>query len=246
MAFANMVLSDFHPKFSVRGKASVQGSLDRCNLVTGCGGAILYFSVAANLEIEQKSAITCHNSAHNHGSYSTLYINQHGWLFASTSPGRFAHAGSFNRDRLAIGTGKRISAQICPRFPVVVVPFHPRSNLPNLSKYLYWGCIRAFLACFFYGNFVLLALLQNENKVRLNFFNNKLLEWFGLRSYGIYLFHKPIQISIPLLLAKFIRATFSQWIVLTITIIVLIIAAEVSYRILERPIMALGHRFKYE
>jgi len=103
-----------------------------------------------------------------------------------------------------------------------------------------------FLLALLYGNVVLLALLHNENKARLNIYNSKILEWFGLRSYGIYLFHKPIQILTPLLLAKFLDVIFSQWSILLITTIVLIVASEVSYRAFEKPIMSLGHYFKYE
>jgi len=105
-----------------------------------------------------------------------------------------------------------------------------------------WG---HFWLALFYCNFIVLALIQNGTS-KFNPFNSKILEWFGLRSYGIYLFHKPVQILIPFVLGWFLHQTLSPWIVVLICTIVLFIVSEVSYRFFERPIMAWGHRFKYE
>jgi len=97
-----------------------------------------------------------------------------------------------------------------------------------------------------YCNFIVLALIQNNHERRLDLLNNKILEWFGLRSYGIYLFHKPVQILIPFILAWFLRDDISPWIIIAIYTIVLFVGSELSYRLFERPIMVWGHRFKYE
>jgi len=97
-----------------------------------------------------------------------------------------------------------------------------------------------------YCNFIVLALIQNNHERRLDLLNNKILEWFGLRSYGIYLFHKPVQILIPFILAWFLRDDISPWIIIAIYTIVLFVVSELSYRLFERPIMVWGHRFKYE
>jgi len=99
---------------------------------------------------------------------------------------------------------------------------------------------------FFYCNFILLALLRNGNESRFSVLPNKVLEWFGLRSYGIYLLHKPVQILIPFLLAWFLEDSLSAWPLVVILLIVLFVAAELSYRVIEKPIMTLGHHFKYE
>lgn len=105
-----------------------------------------------------------------------------------------------------------------------------------------WG---HFWLALFYCNFIVLALIQNGTS-KFNPFNSKILEWFGLRSYGIYLFHKPVQILIPFVLGWFLHQTLSPWIVVLIYTIVLFVVSEVSYRFLEKPIMSWGHRFKYE
>jgi peptidoglycan/LPS O-acetylase OafA/YrhL len=103
-----------------------------------------------------------------------------------------------------------------------------------------------FWLALFYCNFIVLALVQNDRAARFHLFNNKVLEWLGLRSYGIYLFHKPIQILIPFLLAHFLSDQLSTWAVIAIYTLVLIVVSELSYRLLEKPIMVWGHRFKYD
>jgi peptidoglycan/LPS O-acetylase OafA/YrhL len=106
-----------------------------------------------------------------------------------------------------------------------------------------WGHL--WLALFYY-NFIVLALVQNNPVKRFELFNNKVLEWFGLRSYGIYLFHKPIQILIPLLITRYITDELSTWTVVAIYTVLLFVVSEISYRLLEKPIMVWGHRFKYD
>jgi peptidoglycan/LPS O-acetylase OafA/YrhL len=106
-----------------------------------------------------------------------------------------------------------------------------------------WG---HFGLALFYCNFIILALIQKDPPGKLNVFKSKILEWFGLRSYGIYLFHKPVQILVPFLLSWLLHHNISNWIVIPIYTVVLFVISEVSYRLLEKPIMSWGHRFKYE
>jgi peptidoglycan/LPS O-acetylase OafA/YrhL len=101
-----------------------------------------------------------------------------------------------------------------------------------------------FWLALFYCNFIVLALTMNGSK--FNPFKSKILEWFGLRSYGIYLFHKPIQLLVPFLLTLYLGDILSPWLIIAIYTVVLFVVSEGSYRLLERPIMAWGHRFKYE
>jgi peptidoglycan/LPS O-acetylase OafA/YrhL len=98
----------------------------------------------------------------------------------------------------------------------------------------------------FSGNLVVLALLLGERAGRFNVLKNKVLEWFGLRSYGIYLLHKPVQILMPFAVSWFLGDTLSSWAMVVIFLSVLFIVSELSYRIIEKPIMSLGHYFKYE
>jgi peptidoglycan/LPS O-acetylase OafA/YrhL len=102
-----------------------------------------------------------------------------------------------------------------------------------------------FWLALFYGNFIVLALTLDEGK-RFNVLKSRILEWFGLRSYGIYLLHKPVQILVPLVLPGIRLEDLSPWIIMTISMLVLGLISELSYRVIEKPIMALGHRFKYD
>ncbi|MGZ9222435.1 MAG: acyltransferase family protein [Anaerolineales bacterium] len=97
----------------------------------------------------------------------------------------------------------------------------------------------------FYWSFILLALLFDKDERKFNMFKNKILEWFGLRSYGIYLLHKPVQILMPFVLAWFLSDILSPWQVVIISLIVLFVVSELAYRLIEKPIMVLGHHFKY-
>jgi peptidoglycan/LPS O-acetylase OafA/YrhL len=97
-----------------------------------------------------------------------------------------------------------------------------------------------------YGNFIVLGLTLNPDPGKFSVFKSRILEWFGLRSYGIYLLHKPVQLLIPFILAWFLHNALSPWIVAIISLIALFIVSELSYRIVEKPVMSLGHYFKYE
>ena len=98
----------------------------------------------------------------------------------------------------------------------------------------------------FYSNAVVLALILSGKEGKFNVLRNRVLEWFGLRSYGTYLLHKPVQLLVPFLLAWFLQDALSPWAMVAIFLIVLFVISELSYRIIEKPIMSLGHYFKYE
>ncbi len=100
-----------------------------------------------------------------------------------------------------------------------------------------------FFLAFFYTDLLILALVSSPEKPGI-IFGNKILGWLGLRSYGIYLLHKPLRIVLVTLLAGFSIA-LESWATLLIICIVLFAVAEISYRFIEKPIMNLGHHFKY-
>src|SRR5215212_1432281 len=107
-------------------------------------------------------------------------------------------------------------------------------------------CVESFLLALLYGNFIVLALLLSGSVSRVNILKSKILEWLGLRSYGIYLLHKPVQILIPFILAWFLLDPLSAWALVIVSTIVLFAIAELSYRMIEKPIMSLGHYFQYK
>jgi peptidoglycan/LPS O-acetylase OafA/YrhL len=106
-----------------------------------------------------------------------------------------------------------------------------------------WG---HFWLAVFYFNFLILALIRTDGEGKFHLFNNKVLEWLGLRSYGIYLFHKPVQLLSPLLIARFLTDYLPKLSLILIYTVVLFTVCELSYRYLEKPIMIWGHRFKYD
>ncbi len=101
-----------------------------------------------------------------------------------------------------------------------------------------------FLLAFFYADLLILALVSSPEKPGL-IFSNKFLGWLGLRSYGIYLLHKPFRIVFVTLLSGFSIALV-PWVSILLTCILLFVLAEISYRVVEKPIMNLGHHFKYQ
>ena len=108
----------------------------------------------------------------------------------------------------------------------------------------YGDVIGHFWLALLYGQVVVLALTSDPLK-QGPVFKNRVLEWLGLRSYGIYLLHRPIAVVTPV----FLRIAFDfrpiWWVNLLMKAAVLFFISELSYRLLEKPIMELGHRFKY-
>jgi peptidoglycan/LPS O-acetylase OafA/YrhL len=96
---------------------------------------------------------------------------------------------------------------------------------------------------FFYSNVILLALLSDPI-ARWSIFKNRVLEWFGLRSYGLYLFHQPIHIVFPVLL-HWLNIKLNPWIGIAVMVIVLCMVSEITYRLIEKPFLDLGRKFKY-
>ena len=101
-----------------------------------------------------------------------------------------------------------------------------------------------FILAFFYADLLLLALVSSPEKPGL-LFGNGFLGWLGLRSYGIYLLHKPVRLVFVMLMSGS-SIVLEPWASILITCVLLFLIAELSYRFVEKPIMNLGHHFKYE
>ena len=97
---------------------------------------------------------------------------------------------------------------------------------------------------FFYLNFLILALVTDKGIIHF-FLTNTISEWFGLRSYGMYLFQLPILYIIPVALWYFKFPPINAWAITLIDLIALFSLCEISYRFFERPIMNLAHKFQY-
>lgn len=100
-----------------------------------------------------------------------------------------------------------------------------------------------FILAFFYADLMLLGLVSSPENPGL-LFGNKFLRWLGLRSYGVYLLHKPFRLIVMTLLQKQ-SIVLAPWANLLLVVILLFAFSEISYRLIEKPMMSWGHRFKY-
>ncbi len=101
-----------------------------------------------------------------------------------------------------------------------------------------------FFLAFFYADLLILGLVRSPEKPGI-FFGNKALVWLGLRSYGIYLLHKPIRLVFATLIAES-SISLDPVVSMLFVCVLLCAVAELSYRLVEKPIMNWGHQFKYE
>ncbi|MFC1848618.1 acyltransferase family protein [candidate division CSSED10-310 bacterium] len=98
----------------------------------------------------------------------------------------------------------------------------------------------------FYAIFILLPILNNKNFTS-KILRNPILVWFGLRSYGIYLYHftvcglmHALFFNSPPMLKDWERAG-----VTLLSLVATLAISDLSFRLIEKPIIAYGHRFKY-
>ncbi|WP_026463361.1 acyltransferase family protein [Adhaeribacter aquaticus] len=103
---------------------------------------------------------------------------------------------------------------------------------------LYWrngGFILTNIICAF-------TVFIAVKKPNHSFLTNKVLRWLGKRSYGIYMYHFPI-----FLVLENLREPGNVSNLLTVTLlrfVASIVAAELSYRYLEQPILKLKKRYE--
>lgn len=102
-----------------------------------------------------------------------------------------------------------------------------------------------FLLALLYLDFVILALVIVTPKADI-LFKNPLLLWLGLRSYGIYLLHKPVYYLVSAWLES--QSLTLNLVNITLArLVLLIILVEISYRYFEKPILEFAQQhFKYK
>lgn len=87
---------------------------------------------------------------------------------------------------------------------------------------------------------VLVSFFAGANSSWHPFLTNKLAQWGGSRSYAIYLWHYPLLILATELRQYFeVRALLGVFVAFTVTCV----CAELSYRLIERPMQRLRVRF---
>jgi peptidoglycan/LPS O-acetylase OafA/YrhL len=101
------------------------------------------------------------------------------------------------------------------------------------------------LACL-YGVFLLLAVVEPDTLIA-RILRNPALEWLGIMSYGLYMFHEALSGIVHGLLGNGIPSLNSAFgcTLTLISFILTIIVTTASFRFFERPFLKWGHRFRY-
>lgn len=98
-----------------------------------------------------------------------------------------------------------------------------------------------------YTLLILLAVVQREN-IFSRTLKNRVLIWFGRRSYAIYIFHFVI---VGLVYNAFGYEhpgydNMQSFIPIVLSVVIVLILAEVTYHLIEKPFLRFGHRYRYD
>jgi len=66
------------------------------------------------------------------------------------------------------------------------------------------------------------------------------VRWIGARSYGIYLWHWPVMVLVIAAQPRWLDSLTTRWLAGGVTVAITLVAALISYRLLERPILRFG------
>jgi peptidoglycan/LPS O-acetylase OafA/YrhL len=97
-----------------------------------------------------------------------------------------------------------------------------------------------------FGLLLLIVIIDREGLIA-RALNSRVLVWLGTISYGVYLFHQ----AITWMLHGAIRylppsiATLEGLAVTVLSLATTLTLATLSFRFLERPVIAYGHRYRY-
>lgn len=100
----------------------------------------------------------------------------------------------------------------------------------------------------FYSLFILISILR-PNKFAQFFVSNPFFVWLGLRSYAIYLFHQPVSGLVFQYLYGRAAPGFSnlrEFSAVGVSLVILFILSELSFRFFESIFLSYGKKFQYE
>ncbi len=84
-----------------------------------------------------------------------------------------------------------------------------------------------------------LIFLVPSSKVTSKLLEFKFIKWLGMISYGIYIFHYPLQKALKIILEKFGVGVSEQWLLFgLLSLGATIVLASLSYRFIEQPIIS--------
>lgn len=101
------------------------------------------------------------------------------------------------------------------------------------------------LACL-YATLILVVLADRDGWIT-RLFRPRALAWLGTVSYGVYLFHQAVS-SLLHGMIRYLPPTIREWEGLAVTclaFVVTLVLAGLSFRYFERPIINLGHSYRY-
>jgi peptidoglycan/LPS O-acetylase OafA/YrhL len=114
------------------------------------------------------------------------------------------------------------------------------NNFTDMFNHLWLGVLFSLL--------IVVAIINKESYLNNLLLSNRILVWFGLRSYGIYLIHQPISglahqyfngSSMPR------YSSFSDFSITVLSFIIVLIVAELSYRYFESIFLRYGKKYSY-
>lgn len=99
-----------------------------------------------------------------------------------------------------------------------------------------------------YGLLLMLAVTAKPKEMLSRFFCNKVLRKFGELSYFIYLFHLGFYFLVRWQMGINENLPFGIiWgVEISLTLLITLVLAQLSWRFFEKPLINYGHRFKYE
>lgn len=97
-----------------------------------------------------------------------------------------------------------------------------------------------FLACLLTA--ILIASLLPENRFLLALAEARPVEWIGVRSYGIYLWHWPIFLMLTALLPAAAPDSAMNWTVRALALVLTLLTTGWSYQTVEQPVRTRGFR----
>jgi peptidoglycan/LPS O-acetylase OafA/YrhL len=109
----------------------------------------------------------------------------------------------------------------------------------------FWIVGYSIVACF-YASLLLLAVTEEQGPVT-TLLRSRVLQRAGVLAYGLYLFHQPT-LGLAHALVHGAAPRLSSWAeaaTTTAAIVCVYAVAELSWRVLEQPLIALGHRLRY-
>jgi len=169
-----------------------------------------------------------------------MYVTAEGWWFYTLLPCRFDCLGAGVLAALAYRSGE--ARALIARRPVVL-PALMGASLVGLKWFTAYHLTYTWIAVF-YASLLLLVVLT-PGSVVARFFRARILAMVGMVSYGVYMYHQAINgvLHAVLLNQPPTLATAMDFLVTLGSTATTAAIALLSFRLVEKPLLRIGHRF---